>query len=81
MTATTLRRWMEFDELSPFGDQRADLRMSIEAAAIVTSLSGKRQKTEDYMPRFRRPRQSLDHMKRVMQQFASATDRYFDGGH
>lgn len=35
MSHRELIEWMEFAELEPFGDQRADLRMAIETSALV----------------------------------------------
>lgn len=74
MSIETFRRWMEFDQVAPFGEQRADLRMAIETAHLLNALQGKggrRMKPADIMPRFDRPaRQSGAEMNAVMKQFA-----------
>lgn len=50
-------RWMEYNEISPIGEQRADLRMGQICAVVATvaaGMSGKRRKFKpsDFMFKF-----------------------------
>ena len=55
MSSRELSEWQQFYAVEPFGEERADIRNAISAAAIVTSLRGlggvKRPvKPEAFMP-------------------------------
>lgn len=55
MSSRELSEWQQFYAVEPFGEERADIRSAISAAAIVTSLRGlggvKRPvKAEAFMP-------------------------------
>jgi hypothetical protein len=55
MTWAQLQGWMAYAELEPFGEQRADLRMSILASMIYNANRGPKQKAKspsDFMPQF-----------------------------
>lgn len=81
MTAQTLRRWRAFDEITPFGDERADLRMGILGShlANIHIQKGRRYKPTDLIPNFRRPQQqSVSEMEQVMKQWAAETNRFFE---
>lgn len=54
--------WMAYAEMEPFGEERADMRMAIETAALGNILyqlhTGKHDaplKVEDFMPKFEKP--------------------------
>lgn len=84
MPAETYWRWLEFDELEPFGAQRDDVRSAILGASVCNMLKGKRGrafKLDDFMPDFRRKKaQTPDQMHAVMQQFAAMFEA-FHGDH
>lgn len=85
MPLETFLRWIEFDELDPFGAARDDLRMAISSAAICSMLMGKRGPTlkpRDFMPDFtKKPKkQSADDMHQKMIAFAKLFEAY-DGSH
>ena len=57
MTGQQLNEWMAFAGLEPFGEERADLRMGILAAATVNAMTRTKDsdpvaKAEDFMPKF-----------------------------
>ena len=53
--------WIEYTNLEPFGEERADLRAGIIASTIANCLARKKGqpafKVTDFMPRFEPPRQ------------------------
>lgn len=54
MNAEDLMLWMEYAELEPFGEERADLRSGMSAVGICARLQAKgRVKLEEFMPKFR----------------------------
>jgi hypothetical protein len=69
ISARTLREWMAYYALDPWGDERADLRSGIVAATLANIHRGKRAafRPRDFMPRFEAPRrrQSVDEMKAI----------------
>ncbi len=58
---------MAYDTVEPFGDSRADLRMSIMASSIVNATCGAKTKPRDFMPKFgaTRRKQTLEEMKAI----------------
>lgn len=57
MTGQQLMEWMAYEEVEPFGEQRADLRMAILAALIANINRDPKKKSrayepKDFMPRF-----------------------------
>jgi hypothetical protein len=73
---------MAYYEIEPWGEERADLRMGILAAATQAPYckKGHTPRPADYMPKFgERPAQSEDQMKAVFKQavagFAKAAAR------
>ena len=55
ISSRELAEWMQYYELEPFGEERADLRAAIVATTIANSnrRKGKRAfKPADFMPRF-----------------------------
>lgn len=72
--------WIEYAQLEPFGEERADLRAAIVACVTANAWRGKtgrRFQPKDFMPQFsqtRRPRQTAEQMDKVMREFAAAYD-------
>lgn len=58
MSGQQFFEWIEFSQLEPFGDERADLRMGILAASLINNLAmmwtgeNPGAKPEDFMPNF-----------------------------
>ncbi|RJP53628.1 MAG: hypothetical protein C4583_04380 [Anaerolineaceae bacterium] len=57
MTGQQLLEWSVYAEMEPFGEERADLRMGILAAATVNAMTRTKEsdpvaKPEDFLPRF-----------------------------
>lgn len=57
MTGQQLLEWSVYAEMDPFGEERADLRMAILAAATVNAMTRTKEsdpvaKPEDFMPKF-----------------------------
>lgn len=62
MSGPQFVEWMAYAEMEPFGEERADLRMAIETAALGNILyqvwTGKKNlpfKIDDFMPKFEKP--------------------------
>lgn len=56
ISSRELTEWMQYYELEPFGEERADLRAAIVAATVANAnrRKGKRAfKPADFMPRFK----------------------------
>lgn len=74
---------MAFNELEPFGEERADLRMAILAAVIAnasrTKRGSRRYRPKDFMPKFGRTiaarRQPLAQMVDLLRRTADAKNR------
>ena len=63
-----LLEWLEYAQLEPFGEGRADLRNAILCQFIADSLGvkkagGGRMKLDDFIPQFNRPGEKLDAAK------------------
>lgn len=60
MGSRELSEWMAYEQIEPFGEQRADLRAAIIAATVANALRGRksrrRWKPADFMPVFARKR-------------------------
>jgi hypothetical protein len=70
--------WAAYDRISPFGDERADLRAGIVADAIVKSHIPKAKTSPaDFMPKFERVhrQQSAAEMKAILGMAAAAWQR------
>lgn len=52
ISAREFMRWMIFDNIEPFGEPRADLRMALQTSAMVNAW-GAKTKPSDFMPKFR----------------------------
>jgi len=59
MPGRSFTEWMAYAEMEPFGEERADLRMAIETAALgnifYQLFTGKKEaplKVDDFMPQF-----------------------------
>ncbi len=54
MTAVELREWWIYYQMEPFGDARADLRMAISTASLVTmwTKSSAKVTIADFLPDF-----------------------------
>lgn len=65
MGAREFHDWMIYDELSPFGPERADLRAGHITSTLINLFTKKTVKATDfiYTNRRARPRQSVDEMK------------------
>ena len=77
MSATQFRRWMDYAQAEPFGEERADLRSAIVAMTVANSAGGK-TKVGDFMPQFNKPkpkRQSWQAMKAILRQAGSAINQ------
>lgn len=83
MSGQTFRRWVEYDQVEPIGERRADLRMAILASVLSNLLGKRRTKLDDFMPRFRKPKRATDvsSMERVMRQWAASVNEHFNGNH
>ncbi len=54
--------WIAYDQLEPFGEQRADLRAGITAATVANVNRGKGQRpfaAADFMPKFAEERKIM----------------------
>lgn len=84
LPAQTFVRWIAYDQLDPFGGEREDLRMAIEASALCNMLRAKntrRFKPADFLPRFdRTATQTAQDMHAKMMQFAMMFQAY-EAGH
>ena len=77
--------WMDYYDLEPFGEERADLRCGIIAHVIasVNAPKGKKYKVSDFMPKFdkrsgpgaTRPKQSAAQMESTFLAFADAQNK------
>ena len=87
MSAPLLAEWLAFWRLEPWGEQRADLRAGIVAAACTAPWAGrgKAPRPADFMPDFdgsrgRRGRQTREEMvaaaKRMAGIFGAARGQY-----
>lgn len=55
MPLTLFVEWMDYYEVEPFGEERADLRCAIIAQVVASSIPSKsrrRVKVQDFMPSF-----------------------------
>lgn len=83
MTSRQVAEWMAYNQIEPFGEERADLRAGIVASTIANVNRGKGQpmKPADFMPKFDRRETDQDPnlMKAMFQRFkayaAKATGR------
>ena len=75
-------RWMAFNRLSPFGDERADLRSAIVACTVANARPRKRGsrsfKPADFMP-FRKKRSGKDSWN-LLKSFFGITKKTDDTG-
>lgn len=71
LTETQFREWMAFDSISPFGEDRADLRNALSAAAICNSL-GASVTTYDFLPYITKPEQTAEQQLAIAQTIAAA---------
>lgn len=56
MDSRELSEWIAYDQLCPFGEERADLRMGILASTIANVNKSRKRKAyrpQDFMPKFR----------------------------
>ncbi len=80
ISSRQLTEWMAYDQLEPFGERRADLRMAILASLIANANRDPDKRREpfspaDFMPRFESepqaqpdvPRQTWQQQKAIMQ--------------
>jgi hypothetical protein len=68
LSARQFREWMTFYAVDPFGDQRADLRMGVLAAAMSNRWRGKNEepmKPIDFMP-FNRTEQTPNEIRSTL---------------
>ncbi len=52
MSCAEVQEWRAYNEIEPFGEERADLRAAIIAQTVADYLSGKSHKVEQFMPSF-----------------------------
>lgn len=50
MTRRQLLEWLEFDEIDPFGEERADLRAGIVAAAVTEPHRDPEKRSDPFTP-------------------------------
>ena len=76
LSMVQFRRWAEFAEVEPFGEERGDLRAGIVASVVANVNRGKNTrpfKASDFMPRFERPKkQTGEQMRNIFAAFARA---------
>lgn len=64
ISASQFQRWLDVYQVQPFGEDRADLRMGIQTAAMLSPFARRQMKPSDFMPRFTpRKRQNVTDMK------------------
>jgi len=52
MTCREVQEWRAYNEIEPFGEERADLRAAIIARTVAAYLTGHNFKIADFMPDF-----------------------------
>jgi len=77
--------WMDYYDVEPFGEERADLRCAIIAQVVASSIptkSRKRYKVKDFMPVFEKqpsgatkPTQTTAQMQATFMAFAEAQNK------
>ncbi len=77
--------WMDYYDVEPFGEERADLRSAIVAQVVASSIptkSKKRFKVKDFMPSFEKKskhssggKQTAEQMKSTFLAFAEAQNK------
>lgn len=76
MTSAELTAWIAYDNLEPFGESRADLRMGILASTTynVNRGKGRAMHPVDFMPNFDEPRvkKTPDQVWQVLQSYDNA---------
>lgn len=77
ISSAEFAEWIAFNNLEPFGEERADLRAGIIASTVanVGSQGRKQFKPQDFMPTYgpqRKPRQSVEDMKAVLRAASKA---------
>ncbi len=68
MPLVNFYEWMEHHRRNPFGEERADLRCAIIAAAVANASKGKRgrkYKPKDFMPKFGKNRKRVQTAKEI----------------
>ena len=73
-----IAEWMAYSQLEPFGDQEAFWRSGMVASTIANANKGKNTKAfapEDFMPKLKKPKQSIEEIKEVMMGFVNRRKR------
>jgi len=75
--ADEFAEWLAYGQLEPWGPEREDLRAAIVAATVASTLTGRRFRPADFMPRFGAPRRADPHeMHATMRLFAEAHNEH-----
>ena len=90
MPFRVLMQWLEYDQLDPIGNQRADLQAGIVASTVANSImavlnSFSKRKSRrtfapaDFMPKFKRPTRTIEETTKRHHQTAMALTQAFGG--
>lgn len=77
-TLREFRRWQAYDQIEPFGEVRADLRIAILATVVAAGFGSKSAKPSDFMPRLNaepKPKQSVSQMASMFRRYAEAHNK------
>lgn len=69
--------WMAYNQIDPFGEDRADLRNAITSMSVARGAgAGKNLKVSDFMPTFdKKKAQTVDEMKAVLSMYSDAHNK------
>ena len=80
ISSRELIEWMAFAQLEPFGDERADLRMGIETAALVRLWADPKKAKNitpaTFMPFYEKPPTQPQTPEQLAAKFTALTSRF-----
>lgn len=81
MSSKEITEWMAYNNLEPFGEERADVRSAMIACVMANAFSKKKHKIEDFILKFKRrkkgktKRMDWQVMKKICQIFSKKVEK------